>query len=121
MSKKVLIVEDDVANMKMLTDLLQMQGYDTLQSVDGKGFLKLTREHNPDLIIMDIQLPEISGVDHIKSLKADEQLMNIPVIAVTAFAKKHDEDIIRAAGCDGYITKPLDISLFLESVDKFLS
>jgi len=121
MSKQILIVEDDVVNMKMMTDLLQAQGYDTLQSVDGKDFLRLTREYSPDLIIMDIQLPEISGVDHIKSLKADEQLMNIPVLAVTAFAKKLDEEKIRAAGCDGYITKPLDIPQFLDSVARFFS
>jgi len=121
MSKEILIVEDDVINLKMMNDLLQAQGYDTHQSVDGKDFLQLTRDHNPDLIIMDIQLPEISGLDHIKSLKADEQLRNIPVIAVTAFAKKHDEDKIRAAGCDGYISKPIDIPLFLETVATFLS
>lgn len=120
MPKTVLIVEDDLISLKLVTDLLQTQGYDTLQSNDGKDVLQLAREHHPDLIIMDIRLPEISGLDHIKSLKADEALKDIPVVAVTAFAMKGDEEKIRAAGCDDYISKPISIPHFLETVEKFV-
>ncbi|NQV85282.1 MAG: response regulator [Rhodospirillales bacterium] len=121
MPKTILIVEDDLANMRLITDLLEAQGYDTIQSVDGKDTLQLATEFRPDLIIMDIQLPEVSGIDHTKALKADEALKHIPVVAVTAFAKKSDEEKIREAGCDGYITKPVNIPLLLETVAKFLS
>ena len=119
MTKTILIVEDNDLNMKLQNDLLQAHGYDTLQSVDGKDALSLAREHHPDLIIMDIQLPEISGLEYTKMLKADEGLKDIPVLAVTAFALKGDEEKIRAAGCDGYIAKPISVHHFLETVAKF--
>ena len=121
MAKTILIVEDDLTNMRMLSDLLQAQGYKVLEAVDGKGTLQISRQHHLDLILMDIQLPEVSGIDHIKTLKADDTLKNIPVVAVTAFAMKADEKKIRAAGCDDYIPKPVDIPLLLETVAKFLS
>lgn len=120
MAKTILIVEDDVLSMKLETDLLQAHGYDILQSVDGKDALSLAREHHPDLIIMDIQLPEISGMEYTKMLKADEELKDIPVLAVTAFAMKGDEEKFRAAACDGYISKPISIPNFLETVDKLI-
>ncbi len=116
MPKTILIVEDDFLSMKLSTDLLHAHGYDTLHSVDGKDTLPLAREHHPDLIIMDIQLPEISGVEHIKMLKADEELKDIPVLAVTAFALKGDEEKLLEEGCDGYIAKPISVPLFLETV-----
>ena len=116
MPKTILIVEDDGMSMKLATDLLQALGYDTLQSVDGKNALQLAREHNPDLIIMDIKLPEISGMECTKMLKADDELKDIPVMAVTAFAMKGDEEKIRAAGCDDYIPKPISVPHFLETV-----
>ncbi len=121
MAKTILIVEDDDLSIRLETDLLQAQGYDVIQSVDGKDVLKLAREHHPDLIIMDIRLPEISGIDHTKALKADDALKDIPVVAVTAFAMPADEEKIRAAGCDAYITKPINIPLLLETIAKFLS
>ena len=120
MVKTILIVEDDNLSMKLETDLLQANGYDTLHSVDGKDALSLAREHHPDLIIMDIQLPEISGLDLTKMLKADDQLKDIPVLAVTAFAMKGDEEKIRAAGSDEYIAKPISVPHFLETVEKFV-
>ena len=97
MSKKILIVEDNDLNMKLFNDLLQANGYETVQTVDGRDALKLAREHTPDLILMDIQLPEISGLEVTKMLKADDDLKGIPVIAVTAFAMKGDEEKIREA------------------------
>ena len=121
MPKTILIVEDDALSMKLENELLQAHGYDTLQSVDGKDALQLAREHHPNLIIMDIQLPEISGIEYTKMLKADDQLKDIPILAVTAFAMKGDEEKIRAAGCDGYIAKPISVPHFLETVEKFVN
>ncbi len=116
MAKTILIVEDNELNMKLENDLLQAHGYDTLQSFDGKNTLQLAREHHPDLIIMDIQLPGVSGVELVKALKADNALRDIPVLAVTAFALKGDEERILEAGCDGYIAKPISVPNFLETV-----
>ncbi len=121
MSKTILIVEDDKLSMKLETDLLQAHGYDIIQSVDGEDTLQLAREHHPDLIIMDIQLPEVSGVVHTKALKADDALKDIPVLAVTAFALKGDEEKILEAGCDGYIAKPISITNFFETVEKLIN
>ncbi len=120
MAKKILIVEDNDLNMKLFNDLLQAHGYETVQTVDGRDALKLAREHTPDLILMDIQLPEISGLEVTKMLKADDDLRSIPVIAVTAFAMKGDEEKIREGGCEGYIAKPISVPYFLDTVKKFL-
>ena len=121
MAKIILIVEDDDLSMKLATDLLHAHGYDILHSVDGKDTLPLAREHHPDLIIMDIQLPEISGMEYTKMLKADEGLKDIPVLAVTAFAMKGDEEKILEAGCDGYIAKPISVTHFLETVERLIN
>jgi two-component system cell cycle response regulator DivK len=121
MASKILIVEDNDLNMKLFNDLLQAHGYDTVQTVDGRDALKLAREHSPDLILMDIQLPEISGLEVTKMLKADDDLKGIPVIAVTAFAMKGDEEKIREGGCEGYIAKPISVPHFLDTVKKFLN
>lgn len=120
MSKTVLIVEDNELNMKLFNDLLQAHGYNTLQTRDGRDVLSMTRKHRPDLILMDIQLPEISGLEIAKMLKADDDLNTIPVVAVTAFAMKGDEQKIRNGGCDGYIAKPISVNNFLQTVSKFL-
>ena len=101
MSKKVLIVEDNELNMKLFHDLLDAQGYETLQTREGLQALALARQHRPDLILMDIQLPEISGLEVTKWLKEDDELAHIPVIAVTAFAMKGDEERIRAGRLRG--------------------
>ncbi len=120
MPKKVLIVEDNDLNMKLFHDLLEAQGYDTLQTKDGMEALKLAREHAPDLILMDIQLPEVSGLEVTKWLKEDEGLRSIPVIAVTAFAMKGDEEKIRQGGCEAYISKPISVPQFLQTVQSYL-
>ena len=121
MSKTILIVEDNELNMKLFNDLLEAHGYSTLQTRDGRDVVDLAREHKPDLIIMDIQLPEISGLEVTRILKDDDELKNIPVIAVTAFAMKGDEEKIREGGCEGYIAKPISVPNFLETVGRFLS
>jgi len=120
MSKTILIVEDNELNMKLFNDLLEAHGYNTLQTRDGRDVLSMTRKHRPDLILMDIQLPEISGLEIAKMLKADDDLNSIPVVAVTAFAMKGDEQKIRNGGCDGYIAKPISVNNFLQTVSKFL-
>ena len=120
MSKKVLIVEDNELNMKLFHDLLESQGYSTLQTREGMQALQLARAHRPDLILMDIQLPEISGLEVTKWIKEDDELNNIPVIAVTAFAMKGDEERIRQGGCEAYISKPISVSTFLDTVRRHL-
>ncbi len=120
MSKKVLIVEDNELNMKLFHDLLEAHGYETLQTREGLKAIDMAREHRPDLILMDIQLPEVSGLDVTKWLKNDEELSSIPVVAVTAFAMKGDEERIREGGCEGYLSKPITVSTFIETIRKFL-
>ncbi len=118
--KTVLIVEDNDLNMKLFHDLLDAHGYQTLQTRDGMEVLNIARAHRPDLILMDIQLPEVSGLEVTKWLKDDESLRSIPVIAVTAFAMKGDEEKIREGGCEAYIAKPISVAHFLETVRSFL-
>lgn len=120
MKNKVLIVEDNELNMKLFDDLLGAHGYLTVKTRDGTQVLELARLHKPDLILMDIQLPEVSGIDVTKWLKADEGLKHIPVIAVTAFAMKGDEEKIRQGGCEDYISKPISITEFIKVVQKYL-
>jgi two-component system cell cycle response regulator DivK len=121
MSNTVLIVEDNELNMKLFHDLLEAHGIGTIETRNGKDVLELAREHSPDLILMDIQLPEISGLDVTKMLKADDELKSIPVIAVTAFAMKGDEQKIREGGCEDYISKPISVTHFMEVIQKYLS
>jgi len=118
--KTVLIVEDNELNMKLFHDLLEAHGYATLQARTGPEALALAEEHEPDLILMDIQLPEISGLQVTQELKKNETLTKIPVIAVTAFAMKGDEERIRAGGCEDYIAKPISVVDFLEKVKRYL-
>ncbi len=121
MPKTVLIVEDNELNIKLFNDLLEAHGYATLQTKDGIEAMKMARKHRPDLILMDIQLPEVSGLEVTKWLKEDPDLRSIPVVAVTAFAMKGDEDKIRQGGCEAYIAKPISVAKFLETIQRFLS
>jgi two-component system cell cycle response regulator DivK len=119
-AKTVLIVEDNELNMKLFNDLLEAHGYKVLQTREGLSALDIAREHKPDLILMDIQLPEVSGIEVTKWLKEDDELRSIPVIAVTAFAMKGDEEKIREGGCEAYISKPISVASFLEQIDSYL-
>jgi len=121
MRKKVLIVVDNDLNMKLFNDLLVAHGYGTLQTRDGLEALALARLHHPDLILMDIQLPEVSGLQVTQWIKKDDDLCRIPVIAVTAFAMKGDEEKIRDGGCEAYIAKPISVASFIRTVERFLS
>ncbi|GAB5457504.1 MAG: response regulator [Henriciella sp.] len=116
----VLIVEDNTLNMRLFSDLLEASGYVTLQCVDGEKAVALALEHKPDLIIMDIQLPEVSGLDITRWLKDDERTQEIPVLAVTAFAMRTDEMLVREAGCEGYLSKPIQVRSFLSTVDSLV-
>ena len=118
--KTVLIVEDNELNMKLFHDLLEVQGYRILQAENGTDALVLAREALPDLILMDIQLPGRSGLDVTKEIKADANIAHIPVIAVTAFAMKSDEERIRRGGCEDYLAKPISVPVFLEKVKRYL-
>ncbi|MCB1438406.1 MAG: response regulator [Nitratireductor sp.] len=120
MAKTVMIVEDNELNMKLFNDLLEAKGYATIQTRNGMEALDLARAHKPDLILMDIQLPEVSGLEVTKWLKEDDALHHIPVIAVTAFAMKGDEERIRQGGCEAYISKPISVARFLETVATYL-
>lgn len=120
MAKTVLIVEDNALNMKLFHDLLDAQGYNTLQTQNGMEALEIARTHSPDLILMDIQLPEVSGLEVTKWLKEEDELRHIPVVAVTAFAMKGDEEKIRDGGCEDYIAKPISVADFLATVKRFL-
>ncbi len=121
MTKKILIVEDNEQNMRLFIQLLQAYGYSTVKSTDGSDVIDLVRANNPDLIIMDIQLPGRSGIEITKDLKSDQNFKHIPIIAVTAFAIKGNENVILEAGCDDYIAKPINVRVFLETVAKHLS
>lgn len=120
MTKRVMIVEDNELNMKLFNDLLEAQSYETIQTRSGFEALDLARAHRPDLILMDIQLPEVSGLEVTKWLKEDEELSSIPVIAITAFAMKGDEERIRQGGCEAYISKPISVMKFIEVVKSYL-
>jgi two-component system cell cycle response regulator DivK len=117
---KVLVVEDNAANLTLATFLLQSAGHVVLSARDAESGLALIREEQPDLVLMDIQLPGMDGLQATASLKRDEATRNIPVIALTALAMKGDEARIRAAGCDGYIAKPLSYRDFLATISAQL-
>jgi two-component system, cell cycle response regulator DivK len=120
MGKKVLIVEDNELNMKLFNDLLVAHGYETIQTRNGVEAVDLARKNKPNLILMDIQLPEVSGLQVTQWIKDDEELRAIPVIAITAFAMKGDEEKIRQGGCEAYLSKPISVVKFLETVRNYI-
>lgn len=117
----VLIVEDNALNMRLFGDLLEATGYTVLKCTDGSKAAGLALEQQPALIIMDIQLPEVSGLDITRWLKDDARTSHIPVLAVTAFAMRTDEKLVREAGCEGYMSKPIQVRPFLEKVASLLN
>ena|SRR5436190_20389236 len=115
--KTVLIVEDNELNLKLLNDLLEYHGYTVITTRLGEPALELAQQYKPDLILMDVQLPDISGIEATQRLKSDEQTRAIPIIAVTAFAMAGDEAKILASGCDAYLAKPFNVAEFLKLVE----
>jgi two-component system, cell cycle response regulator DivK len=118
--KTILIVEDNDLNLKLFRDLLGANGYRTIETKEGLEAVQITRNQRPDLILMDIQLPEISGLEVTKRIKSDREISHIPIIAVTAFAMKNDEEKILQAGCEAYISKPISITDFLITIRSFI-
>ena len=116
-----MIVEDNDLNMKLFDDLLESKCYDFQQTRDSMEVLKMARSHMPDLTLMDIQLPEVSGLEVTKWLKEEDNLKAIPVVAVTAFAMKGDKEKIREGGCEAHIAKPIFVTNFRETVEQFLN
>lgn len=119
--KKVLIVEDNELNMKLFRDLLEAHGIESVSTSDGHEVIDLARKEKPDMILMDIQLPEVSGLEVTGWLKEEEDLKDIPVVAVTAFAMRGDEQKIRDGGCEDYLSKPISVTSFIETVNKHLN
>ncbi len=120
MTKRILLVEDTEDNRQIIRDLMESVGYDLIEAEDGAAGVAMAAEHRPDLILMDIQLPEVSGLEVTKWLKEDDELKSIPVIAVTAFAMKGDEERIREGGCEAYLSKPISVGKFLATVRTYL-
>jgi two-component system cell cycle response regulator DivK len=120
MAKTVLIIEDEPKNLKLFRDLLQRFGYETVEATDGEQGVELARARRPNLILMDIMMPKMDGLEATRILKADTTTKNIPIIALTSYAMKGDKERALEAGCDGYIAKPVDIQELLKAVEHFL-
>jgi len=119
--KKILIVEDNELNMKLFNDLLETSGYETRQTREGLKAISIAKKFLPDLILMDIQLPEVSGLEVVKWIKDDDNLSDIPIVAITAFAMKGDQERILDGGCDAYLSKPISISTFLDTIGNLVN
>jgi two-component system, cell cycle response regulator DivK len=115
---QILVVEDNERNMKLVRELLEATGYRALEATTGSQALELARERRPDLVLMDIRLPDIDGVEALSQLRADERTASIPVLAVTAQAMQGDRERFLAAGFDGYLSKPIDVGQLLEAVSR---
>jgi len=120
MSRRILAVDDQEDNRRILRDLFGSAGYEVVEATTGEEALALAEARAPDLILMDIQLPEVSGLEVTKWLKDDSDLKAIPVVAVTAFAMKGDEERIREGGCEAYLSKPISVGKFIETIRHFL-
>ena len=118
-SRQILVVEDNERNMRLFCDVLQASGYRTLEATTGESAVELALEHRPDLVLMDIQLPDIDGVEALARLRADEQSASLPVLALTAQAMEGDRERFLAAGFDGYLSKPVDIAEFVATVKRY--
>jgi two-component system, cell cycle response regulator DivK len=118
--KKILIVEDNEKNMKLVRDILRHQGYETLEAVNGLDGVRLAEQQQPDLVLMDIQLPDIDGIEALGRIRADRSLDAVPVLAVSASVMPDDQQKIISSGFDAFITKPINLKQFVETVQRFL-
>ncbi len=121
MAKVILIVEDDPKSLTLTRDLLQISGYIAIEATDGEHGVELAKAEKPDLILMDIMMPKMDGLQATRILKAAVTTRNIPILALTSYAMAGDKERILQAGCDGYITKPIDIKELLKIVAEYLS
>jgi two-component system, cell cycle response regulator DivK len=117
--EQVLVVEDNEKNMKLFRDVLQAKGYAPLEATTGEDAVALASEHTPDLILMDVQLPGIDGVEALNRIRADDRTAEIPVLALTAQAMRGDRERFLEAGFDGYISKPVDVQEFVQTVERY--
>ncbi|HZG45068.1 MAG TPA: response regulator [Allosphingosinicella sp.] len=120
MGQKILIVEDNELNLKLFCDLLRAHGFEVEPVRDGRDALERARAFGPELVIMDIQMPHVSGLELIEQMKAEETLREVPVLAVTAYAARGDEERIRDAGAEGYVSKPISVMRFVEAIRTLL-
>lgn len=123
-SRKILVVEDNDMNMQLVEFLLEEGGYDIVKATSGEEALSITRDGNggaPDLILMDIHLPGMDGLSVVRAMKADTRTAHVPILALTAHAMRGDKDRFLEAGCDGYISKPIDVKTFLTSIERYLA
>jgi len=118
---KILVVEDNALNIKLFCDLLDAHGHETEPVTDSRDALDTARTFRPDLVITDIQLPHINGIELMKLLRADDELKDVPILAVTAYAAQGDDERIRAAGARGYVSKPISVTRFVETVEGLLA
>ncbi len=119
-AKRVLVVEDNELNLKLFCDLLRAHEFETEPVRDGREAVEKARSFTPDLIVMDIQLPHVSGLELIEQIKGDETLKRTPIMAVTAYAGREDEDRIRAAGADAFVSKPISVARFVDEVNALI-
>ena len=117
----VLIIEDNEMNMKLVRDVLQFKGYETLEATCGREGVRMCIEHLPDLVLMDIQLPDIDGLTAFKEIRANPRSQNIPVLVVTASVMPHDQQRIAASGFDAFISKPINVKNFVQTVGRFVA
>ncbi len=120
MKRVVLIVEDNASNIKLFRELLGIAGYETMEASDGKQGIEMAKAHKPDLILMDISMPVMDGLEATRILKSDPQTKNIPIIALTSHAMKGDEEKALKAGCIGYLPKPINTRTFPETIKSYL-
>lgn len=120
MAQRIIVVEDNELNLKLFCDLLTAHGFETAAVRDGREALGRAKDFHPDVAIMDIQMPYISGLEVMEQFKADEELAGVPILAVTAYAAKGDEERIREAGASGYVSKPISVMRFVEAVRGLL-
>ena len=119
-NKTILVIEDNELNMKLVRSLLEIADYTILEAIDAETGILLVRKHRPDLILMDIQLPGMDGLSATRIIKNDPELQTIPIIALTSYAMQGDEERAKEAGCDGYMSKPINIRNFLETIAQYL-
>jgi CheY-like chemotaxis protein len=117
---KIMIVEDNIINLKLVSDLLEIEGFTICRCIDAESALKALTDFHPDMILMDVALPGMDGLQLTRMLKSQQQTKDIKIIAITAFAMKGDHERVMEAGCDGYITKPIDTRRFTEQISQYL-
>jgi len=117
---RILVVEDNPMNLELVRDILTAEGYEVLEAADGAAGVAIATLERPALILMDLQLPRLDGLEAARLIRADPRLADIPIVAVTAHAMKGDDEKARAAGCDGFVTKPIQVREFVATVAAFL-